>query len=213
MSTSQAHSDAARRNGSRSNGPVTESGKARSSRNAVKHNLFGSTTLLSPEDRQAFDDLTTNYLHEYSPQTITESHYVREMIDAEWRLTRTRAQAAAIQQSEIDSLPPTTAEPSALAFHRLSNKTNVMSLLLRYETQFRRQYDRSLSQFLDLRKRRLAEAAQSQETAESHSQPTNNPNSSTLRNEPMPAPNHQPTSDQRAPKHSPNPIQTTPEAA
>ena len=45
MSTSAAKSAAARQNGMLSHGPVTASGKERSSQNARKHNLFTDTAL------------------------------------------------------------------------------------------------------------------------------------------------------------------------
>src|SRR5262245_39740297 len=101
MSISNAHSDAARQNGKMSNGPVTPEGKARSSQNARKHNLLGSTALLSNEDKEQFDALAAAFHAEYRPITPTEQRYLREMVDAEFRLQRARSYAASIQEARM----------------------------------------------------------------------------------------------------------------
>jgi hypothetical protein len=158
MSISPAHSEAARRNGASSNGPVTDAGKFRSSQNAAKHHLFAATNLLSPEDRLHFDELTSAFLGEYEPETPTESRFLREMIDAEWRLQRVRAHSASIQESRMRKISETpTLDDAAEAFRQLAAEGPTLSLLARYETQFRRQFDKSLKLLLDVRLRLRAD--------------------------------------------------------
>jgi hypothetical protein len=158
MAISPAHSEAARRNGASSNGPVTDAGKLRSSQNAAKHHLFAATTLLSPEDRLQFDELTGAFLGEFEPETPTESRFVREMIDSEWRLQRVRAHAASIQETRMRKIAERpTLDDAAEAFHQLAAEGPTLALLARYETQFRRQFDKSLQMLLDLRLRRRAD--------------------------------------------------------
>jgi hypothetical protein len=154
MAISTAHSEAARRNGAISNGPVTAEGKFRSSQNAAKHRLFGATTLLSPEDQIEFNTLASALLAEFQPATPVEERFVREMIDAEWRLQRVRAHAACIQEArmrEISGAP--TMDDAAEAFRQLATEGPSLSLLARYETQFRRQFDKSFEMLLDFRHR------------------------------------------------------------
>jgi hypothetical protein len=121
MAISPAHSEAARRNGAIASGPVTAEGKFRSSQNAAKHRLFGSTTLLSPEDQIAFDDLAAAFLAEFQPETPIEERYVREMIDAEWRLQRVRAHSACLQETRMRKIAETpTIDDAAEAFRQLA---------------------------------------------------------------------------------------------
>jgi hypothetical protein len=154
MSISNAHSEAARQNGKLSQGPVTPSGKERSSQNARKHNLLGSTALLSCEDKAELDALTEGFLAEYKPETPTESRFVREMVDAEFRLQRVRSHSVSIQEARMRKISETpTMDDAAEAFRQLAGEGPSLSLLLRYENQFRRQFEKSLQMLLDFRLR------------------------------------------------------------
>jgi hypothetical protein len=154
MSISAAHSEAARQNGKLSQGPVSSEGKARSSQNARKHNLLGSTALLSSEDKEEFDALAEGFFTEYKPQTPTESRFVREMVDAEFRLQRVRSHSVSIQETRMRKISETpTNDDAAEAFRQLAAEGPSLSLLLRYENQFRRQFDKSLQMLLDFRLR------------------------------------------------------------
>jgi hypothetical protein len=154
MSSSAAHAEAARQNGKLSHGPATAAGKARSSQNARKHNLLGSTVLLSCEEQAGFDAIAEGFIQEYCPETPTENRYVREMIDAEFRLQRVRAHAASIQDTRMSKLSETPdMDDAAEAFRQLAEEGPSLSLLLRYENQFRRQFDKSLELLLNFRLR------------------------------------------------------------
>ncbi len=158
MSLSQAHSDAARQNGALSQGPVTAQGKAHSSQNAHKHNLLGSTRLLTGEDRAEYEAIAQAFLVEYQPATATERYCVSEMIDAVFRLQRVRSYAATIQENRMAAISETPdMDVAAQAFDQLANEGPSLALLLRYESQFRRQFDKSLQTLLDLRRRRQLE--------------------------------------------------------
>ena len=154
MSISQTHSDAARHNGAQSNGPVTADGKARSSQNARKHNIFTSVALLPNEDRQEFDFVLSVYTAEYSPETPTELRLVREIADAEFRLQRIREHAATIQGKAMQAFPDSQTA-AADAFETLA-EGKALQLALRYERSFQRQFDHALRTLLDLRKRTAA---------------------------------------------------------
>lgn len=158
MSTaaSPARAAAAQRNGALSNGPVTAQGKSASSQNARKHNIFTSTDLLPHEDREELAALAQELEEEYAPQTATERIYLAEMIDAMWRLRRTRQTACILQTRRMEALPPdmNPHDAAAEAFRQLADTSKSLELLRRYEAQFRRQFDNSLKSLLEHRRRR-----------------------------------------------------------
>jgi len=65
--SSELKIEANRANAQASTGPRTEEGKARSSQNARKHGLTAKQLAITPEDRQAFDEILAGYLHEINP--------------------------------------------------------------------------------------------------------------------------------------------------
>lgn len=153
---SPARAAAAVRNGAQSQGPVTAQGKSRSSQNARKYNIFTSTDLLPHEDREELQALAAEFEEEYQPQTVTERLYLREMIDAEWRLRRTRQTACILQARQMEALPSdmNPHDAAAEAFRQLADTSKSLELLRRYENQFRRQFDKSLQLLLEHRRRR-----------------------------------------------------------
>lgn len=162
MSISPAHSSAARLNGALSHGPATDQGKSTSSQNAAKHGIF-STRILSTEDQQSFDLLEQAFFQEHQPATLTESHCVRELANAEWRLSRIRSYIHEIHQAAIPTTDaPTPDAQAAFAYLNLHDTSRSFALFHRYETQFRRQFDKALDQLLKLRQHRPAEQPQPQ---------------------------------------------------
>src|SRR5829696_1956097 len=80
---------AAHTNGALSNGPVTEEGKARSSRNALKHGLAGRKMfVLQNEHPQAWAELLADCVETWRPATSMEYRAVEEIAGAKWRLRR-----------------------------------------------------------------------------------------------------------------------------
>jgi hypothetical protein len=63
----QAKRDAARANGAKSHGPVTEHGKAKSALNAVTHGLSSNSLVLTTESRPKLDALLQAYRDAYEP--------------------------------------------------------------------------------------------------------------------------------------------------
>lgn len=156
MPISAARSEAARQNGAHSHGPVTAEGKSRASANARTHGLLGGTHLLTGEDRACLEALLEAYLGEYQPATVTETRYVREMADAEWRLARVREHAALLQSRHMAAFAEMpSAEAAAAAFEQMADNSKALDLALRYEKQFQRQFDRARLALAEIRRARL----------------------------------------------------------
>jgi hypothetical protein len=77
-----------RANSRHSTGPRTDSGKQRSSLNALRHGLTAASAVLPTEDPAAYEDHRRRFLDEYQPATPTESQLVMELADTSWRLNR-----------------------------------------------------------------------------------------------------------------------------
>ena len=56
-----------RSNAAKSTGPLTKSGKARSSRNALRHGLTAEQVVISGEDPAAFETLQDDLYAHYQP--------------------------------------------------------------------------------------------------------------------------------------------------
>ena len=72
----------------RATGPRTDSGKQRSSLNALRHGLTAASAALPSEDQAAFDAHRRKFLDEYQPATPTETQLTLELADTAWRLNR-----------------------------------------------------------------------------------------------------------------------------
>lgn len=93
--TKLTRSEQARINGSKSRGPVTPEGKARSARNATKHGHYAKpgkaafqVICLRNEDRSAFDNLLARRTQDLLPVNSFESSLVTEIAAIEWKMAR-----------------------------------------------------------------------------------------------------------------------------
>jgi len=77
-----------RANSQNSTGPRTETGKQRSSLNALTHGLTARTAVLPSEDHSAYEKHCRAFQDEYQPATPTETQLVQELADTSWRLNR-----------------------------------------------------------------------------------------------------------------------------
>jgi hypothetical protein len=88
-----------------STGPRTDSGKQRSSVNALRHGLTAASAVLPSEDRAAFDAHRRGFFDEYQPATPTETQLTQELADTAWRLNRIPLLEAALLDRAAN--PPT----------------------------------------------------------------------------------------------------------
>ncbi len=77
-----------RANSAHSTGPRTESGKQRSSQNALGHGLTARTAVLPTEDPDTYQRHIQQFLDEYAPANATETQLVHEIANTAWRLNR-----------------------------------------------------------------------------------------------------------------------------
>jgi hypothetical protein len=88
MSISEAQLNANRANAQFSTGPVSATGRATSSRNALKTGLTGRTVLLPTDDADEYNRRLENALAFHAPATEEEQTLVQSLIDTDWRLDR-----------------------------------------------------------------------------------------------------------------------------
>jgi len=87
MSTS-AQIAANQANAQLSTGPTSETGKTKSSLNAVKTGLTGRTVLLPNEDAVLYEAHVLQFMKSHAPSGDDERNLVQSLADTEWRLLR-----------------------------------------------------------------------------------------------------------------------------
>lgn len=102
-----AQIEASRRNGARSRAPVTPEGKARASRNAVKHGLTAMTHLVvAGEDPAELEALTFRMLVETGASSEIEARIARRLAIAFWKGERAERMEVALLAAAPKIRPP-----------------------------------------------------------------------------------------------------------
>ena len=84
---SNARAEASRKNGTKSRGPKTLEGKARSAQNALKHGMRAQKFLVLPdEDAAQFEALEAALVEELAPVGALQAVLARRVAVAAWRL-------------------------------------------------------------------------------------------------------------------------------
>jgi len=181
---SQAQSDAARRNGAKSNGPKTPEGKAISSANSLRHGMTAKAILLTSENPEAYTNLAEAYYKKFWPDDDVECDLVDEMVIAKWRLRRDWSNEAALFDLEMDHQTKKVdseyknidhACRYALAFRALADESKSIQLLTRYEAAHHRSYYKALTTLLQLRAGLKPSPDPVQPPAEPEQEPSNEP--------------------------------------
>ena len=181
---SAAQVAANRENAKRSTGPRTPAGKAKSSRNALRHGFFSECLLLPEEDPQELGDLREAFFLDLCPQGPLEELLVETIVAASWRLRRALDVESANMRYHNrptfgvgyfkQSLPDATLEgfTTLLLNHG-------MERLVHYQQSCERQLQRALKQLLMLRKARSAAPAEGRGTGAGEAPATSPPPSPT----------------------------------
>jgi len=130
-----------RANSQHSTGPRTESGKQRSSLNALRHGLSSRTAVMPSEDPQAYQLHCQQFHDEYQPKTPTEIHLVQELADTAWRLERIPLLEANLLARSTDTR--STREPIA---DDVAEATRALATLGMHGQRLSRQFHKTLDQ-------------------------------------------------------------------
>ena len=87
---SDAQHAANKSNAAFSTGPRTESGKARSSKNALTLGLFTLNDFVRDDETEYYTKICTSFRTELSPEGTVEEFLATELISSTWRLRRCR---------------------------------------------------------------------------------------------------------------------------
>src|SRR5947207_668682 len=80
--------EANRRNARRSTGPITQEGKLRSCRNAVRHGLTAETVIGALEDSEDYKAFEAAVIADYDAQSAVERELVLRLASLLWRIRR-----------------------------------------------------------------------------------------------------------------------------
>lgn len=154
-----------RRNAKKSTGPKTEEGKAISSRNAMRHGIFGTDMAHGGEDPEAFDALVEALREDLKPVGALEHSLVDQIAIAFWRNKRlAKAERDVLNhkleepqlkyESDLDGMPfssPVKTIPVDIGTIDISKRM----LFGRYQIMITNEIKRNLDMFYNARERRI----------------------------------------------------------
>ena len=94
-----------RANAQKSTGPRSVEGKSASRFNALKHGIDAASIVIPGEDPADYDALAAQYLHEYRPQSASESFHVDTMLRADWMKRRLETVEADLYRTVLAESP------------------------------------------------------------------------------------------------------------
>jgi hypothetical protein len=151
-----------RNNAQHSTGPKTETGKWRSSLNALRHGLTGQIVVMPTEDMAAYQSHLKSFTDEYNPKGATEAQLVQQLADTSWRLNRAASLeanlytlAAGLEPDPLTEAPDQVQATMAIAAALESQSKALMNLSL-HSQRLSRQFERTITQLRDIQKTRQA---------------------------------------------------------
>jgi hypothetical protein len=102
--TSLKQIEANRGNAQKSTGPVTEEGKLRSRRNAVRHGLTAETVIGALEDAEDYRTFEQIIMADYDAQSAVERELVLRLASVLWRLRRATTMETGLFDIQADHL-------------------------------------------------------------------------------------------------------------
>jgi hypothetical protein len=154
---SDKQKEAARRNGAKSRGPVTDSGKQRAAQNSAKHYLTSTALLIPGESAAELEAHFAAYRERFRPADPVELDLVDNLAFVTWRQRRlwkreAELVAEAMERSdalhEALNLESCSSSPSG-AWKTLCEGP-VVGMLHRVEAGLRRAFDRTLKNLQEL---------------------------------------------------------------
>jgi hypothetical protein len=138
-----------RANAMLSTGPRTDSGKQRSSLNALRHGLTAASAVLPSEDRAAYDTHCRGFFDEYHPTTPTETQLTQELADTAWRINRIPSLEATLLDRAAN--PPT--EQALIDFDIVDAHRVLATLGLHYQ-RLSRQFQKTVDHLREIQSER-----------------------------------------------------------
>jgi hypothetical protein len=147
----QAQIEAARRNGAKSRGPVTAEGKARSSRNAVRHGLCSQTpATIAALDPAGWSETLDEAVRDFRPVTREEHDLVAEIAAARWRIARAVRVESAAGGAALTTFR-STRRRNPIADDKFQAALAAFATSDRYETTIDRAYEGAVAALLTSR--------------------------------------------------------------
>ena len=152
-----------RQNAQHSTGPRTAAGKARSSRNALKHGFTG-TMIASKADRQQLALINRELCRDFAPANALEGECLNKLVWSKHQGNRLKIQLADTERLVIEKMLPCATNLDAAEDTKLSvvrdhapDECRHMDLLRRYARQADRDWDRSARTLVWLQTQRKKE--------------------------------------------------------
>ena len=133
-----------RANARKSTGPRSAEGKSASRFNALKHGIDAASIVIPGEDPADYEALRDHYLHEYRPQSASESFHVDTMLRADWHKRRLENVEADLYHTVLAESPGNSLAAVLLA------ESPAAKLLVRVQRQiaaFERTWHRANTEF------------------------------------------------------------------
>ena len=148
---------------SKSTGPRTPAGKARSSVNALRHGLTGRVVVLPSEDMDAYYAFCAELIADLAPETPVERQYAQTFCDTQWRLNqclfdrRQHALARSLRSRRRHRSRPSpgSRRPDRRPRIPRGDSKSFVNLSL-YEQRLQRTLKESLRQLQELQTKRIA---------------------------------------------------------
>ena len=158
--------EANRGNAQKSTGPRTDSGKARTAKNARKPRTYEREPLLPGENSHNLDTLVEAYKQQFQPQDPIESDLVFQLAAIQYRLRRAMRLESSIFDSEIDKRvknltflgkPIDVGLLIGASVVGDADNGNALSKIALYEIRLGQRYERTLRQLDQIRSRHQAQ--------------------------------------------------------
>ncbi len=154
-------------NSTHSTGPVTESGKATVSGNAVKHALSGKSHAILRGEEEAFALQLDGYVKSYAPQTTPEENLVRTLAENFWRLKRAhQMEPAAFNRAFAEALEESPGAIRAIVHaDAFSDPLKEVQRFATYAARIQRALEKTTAELKSLQSERKAAYAKAEEEA------------------------------------------------
>jgi hypothetical protein len=152
-----------RHNAQLSTGPRTAEGKARSSRNALKHGLTSQTIILSAQDAPRYAAMCDRFKADWKPVGDRELELTQMLVDTQWRLNRVPRLEAALYAAARLEFPDLHADQdpelqdALLEIHTQQVYERQFRNLHIQESRLRRYYANTVKELTELQERRRVE--------------------------------------------------------